>query len=257
MRNGQGYRRANRWLAIGLTGVLMAACSGGVPSAKPRAEESQPSGTQVEPAPQPTPAPETPSPLPDVEHRGVDPSKPGPLFVSARVAERIGSHLEMGSGLEPEVGDWAVFLYMRDDRVGVGIRIGHQPPALGCCLRELHSAMRPLAFVQVSRGTGFVVSYIDARVEGVRFDCAQCPDLSSHRVHVTHIVNGRIMGVPQLAVAFVRPNASGGNDGTLIALGTAGERIARRWIGLPPACSAPSCPNGLSWGLLTPGTERW
>ena len=259
MQNGHGYRRMERRLAIALVGVLLAACSGGVPSAEPRGETSAPSRAQVEvsPKPQPTPAPETRSPEPDVEPGPVEPPPPGTLIVPAAAADRIGAHLKMGSGRIPELGDWSVFLYMRGDQVGVGIRVHGLPPARGCCLRELRSAMRPLAFLQVSRGAGFVVTYIDPRVEGVRFDCVQCQDLSPHHVRITRIINGRLMGVPQLAVAFVRPNASGGNDGTLIALGTAGERIARRWIGLPPACSAPSCPNGLSWGLLTPGTERW
>jgi hypothetical protein len=162
----------------------------------------------------------------------------------------------MGSGWVRGVGAWTVFLYMRGDRVGVGLQIGHGRPARGCCLKELQSAMRPLVFVQVSRGSGFVVSFIDPWVGAVRFQCAQCPSIDPAHVHITHIVNGRVMGIPQLAVAFVRPNSDGGNDGTLIAVGNVGEEVDRDWIGLPPACSGQSCPNGLAWGMLKPGTEK-
>jgi hypothetical protein len=255
MQNGHRYRRrVNDWLAIGLTGLLLAACSGAVPGG----ETSALSHTQVEasPAPQPSPAPETPSPQPDVEPGPLDPRKPGPPFVPTAAAERIGTHLRVGSGREPGLGAWTVFLYMKGDRVGFGIRVHGRPPALGCCLTELRSPMRPLAFVQVASGWGFVVSSIDARVEGVRFNCGQCRDVSPRHVHITHIANGKIMGIPQLAVAFVRPTAALGNDGSLIALGNDGP-INYAPIGLPPVCfNGPPCPNGLAWGVLTPGTEK-
>jgi hypothetical protein len=87
----------------------------------------------------------------------------------------------------------------------------------------------------------------------VTYECVGCDDVEGL---ISRLARGRVRGVPQLALVLIQANVDGGNDGHLVSFDVDGERVDRDWIGLPPACSGPSCPTGSAWGLLELGTER-
>jgi hypothetical protein len=112
--------------------------------------------------------------------------------------------------------------------------------------------MRPMAYLETSPGRGIVIAHVSPDVEWVRYDCIQCADVTGV---IPRNENGRIYGIPQIALVFISANADGGNDGYLIASDANHHRINRDWIGLPPACTVHRCPVGLAWGSLAPGTS--
>jgi hypothetical protein len=246
-------RRRVEVSAIILFAFLAAACTGDAPETVSNREISSHS-PGIDPMPTSAPPAAEASLTPHPEPRAPENSGLEPYGLSHAAATRIGSRLTMGRGSTPGVGAWTLFLYTRrNDRVGVGLQIGDGEPAMACCLGRLHSPARPLAYIPIRHLGGFVLAHIEPNVARVRYDCVQCGDA---RGFITYIVRGRLIGVPQLALVFVRPNSADGNDGTLLAFGNDYRRIDRDWIGLPPFCTGPPCPNGLAWGSLELGTER-
>ena len=164
-----------------------------------------------------------------------------------------GERLALGEGRIRGEGTWRVFLFARPEGIGVGFRIAGGRETLACCLTRLRSRARPLAYIPIWDGGGVLLAHIGPGVGRVDYDCIQCADVIGY---VTHIVNGRSTGVPQMALVVVRANSDGGNDGYLLAFDDH-HRIDRDWIGLPPACTGPPCPKGLAWGSLEVGSDRF
>lgn len=241
--------------AVVLSVFLAVACTSGSAEVLTGSEVSSPSASPevVGQTPAPSGSPTGASPTTGPEPRARENSGTEPFDLSDAAAERIEGRPTMATGDIRGVGHWALFLYPRGDRVGVGFQIGDGQPTMACCLARLHSPIRPLAYIPIRNVGGVVIAHIDSNVGGVRYDCIQCSDV---RGTISHIGNGRVTGVPQLALVFVRPNADGGNDGYLVAFGNDRIKIDRDWIGLPPFCSGPACPNGLAWGSLELGTVR-
>jgi hypothetical protein len=241
--------------SIVLGALLAAACTAATPEAVSSSGVSSPSPSSrvVDRTPAPSSSPTVTSPIPGPEPRAPENSGTEPFGLSDAAAERIDGRLTMGRGEIQGAGTWTLFLYRKGERVGVGFQIGDGKPTMACCLARLHSLARPLAFIPIRNHGGVVLAHIDPHVGRVRYDCIQCNDA---RGFFTYIMNGRLIGVPQLALVFVRPNPDGGNDGNLVTFGAEG-RIDRDWIGLPPFCSGPPCPNGLAWGSIGLGTSRF
>ena len=145
-----------------------------------------------------------------------------------------------------------MFLFNTEEGVGIGFRLGGGRPATGCCLTHLGRGSRPMTYIETAAGRGVVIAHVSPDIERVRYDCIQCKDVAGI---IPRHENGRLHGIPQIAVLFVGANEEGGNDGYLIAYDASHIRVDRDWIGLPPACSARRCPVGLVWGSLVPGTE--
>jgi hypothetical protein len=236
-----------------LCALLAAACTGGPGEAISSPGVSSPSPSQVvDQTPAPSSTPTEASPIPAPEPRAPENSGTEPFGLSDAAAERIDGRLTMGRGEIQGAGAWTLFLYRRGERLGVGFQIGDDKPTMACCLARLHSPIRPLAYIPIRNHGGVVLAHIDPHVGRVRYDCVQCSDA---RAFITHIANGRLIGVPQLALVFVRPNAEGGNDGSIVAFGHG--PIDGDWIGLPPFCAGSPCPNGLAWGSIELGTSRF
>jgi hypothetical protein len=251
--------RSRRWRLVAMIAVLaVLAGSCGGEAANRSSGVTSPSNTaaltSASPTPDftPTPVDGEETPEPSVQAGPVEPGLGRhPLILGDDAARLIGSHRTMARGHIQGVGDWNVFLYPEGERAGVGLQIGDATPTRGCCLTRLRSAAEPLAFIPLGGNDGLLLVHIDADIDRVRFDCVQCDDA---RGVISHIAYGRVFHVPQLAVLFIRANAEGGNDGTVVAIGLG--RVDQDWVGLPPHCTVPKCPKGLAWGSLQRGVTR-
>lgn len=254
-----GIRRPALKALITALAFLTASCATG----SPRAGRSPDVSSSPTNSPRPTSVPgstTTPSPASQEQTGDDDVQAMAALvtaaedFLSSEKGVRwIGRRRTIGGGHVPGIGGVTLFLVTRKEGIAISLRIAGGEPTTACCLTPLRRGARPLAYIRTHRGGGILLAHVSPLVETVRYDCVQCGDAEGL---IPRIASGRIRGVPQFALVFIRANADGGNDGYLVSFGSLGDRVDRDWIGLPPACTGPPCLSGLSWGLLKIGAER-
>jgi hypothetical protein len=196
----------------------------------------------------------TPSAVAGEHGDGVNVVAAAERFLTTEVGERwIRERGGSGESHFRAPGGVTLFLVARPEGIGVAIQMAGRPLTTACCLTPVGRGARPLAYVPTGEGRGVLLAHVSPLVQSVTYDCIQCSDAEAF---IPRIGSGRVMGVPQFAFLIVRANADGGNDGWLLSFGSFGNRTDEDWIGIPPACTSRRCPQGLTWGVLQPGTDR-
>jgi hypothetical protein len=142
-----------------------------------------------------------------------------------------------GGGPTPWGTRWELWLFERDRGVAVGIRLG-QRLFVGCCLGRVHLGLRPLGYVVGEDSWAVLISHVSNSVEAVRVHCQGC----TRRSTIPRIIAGRLSGVPQIAVTFVRPDNGRSSVVTLMA-------NRDRDVVVLPSCGD-GCATGFDWGAL-------